>query len=178
MRGNDSAAVTFHGFLPAANRLTGPEAPLAKRMALLLPVVLGTYAAAYLGIAAGAYEEAARCAAEVAPNGSRLADTETNQRRLAEMKVLVESARALVYAAASAFDAGTAPSLSPYYEAKVAADRAAVGVTAEAMTLGGGTAFARRTALDRYFRDARASMVMGVPDDAALLAIARIQFPK
>lgn len=37
----------------------------------------------------------------------------------------------------------------------LAAGRAAVTVTAEATTLGGGTAFAWRLPLERYFRDAR-----------------------
>jgi alkylation response protein AidB-like acyl-CoA dehydrogenase len=46
------------------------------------------------------------------------------------------------------------------------------------MTLGGGSAFAKRMPFERYFRDARAGMVMGIAHDIAVLNIARSIFPK
>ena len=46
------------------------------------------------------------------------------------------------------------------------------------MTLGGGSAFAKRLPFERYFRDARAGMVMGVAHDIAALNVARSIFPK
>ena len=51
-------------------------------------------------------------------------------------------------------------------------------ITQEAMTLGGGTAFAKRLPFERYFRDARAGMVMGIAHDIALLNVGRLLFPK
>ena len=55
----------------------------------------------------------------------------------------------------------------------MAADETATFITGEAMTLGGGTAFAKRLPFERYFRDARAGMVMGIAHDIAVLNIAR-----
>jgi alkylation response protein AidB-like acyl-CoA dehydrogenase len=46
------------------------------------------------------------------------------------------------------------------------------------MTLGGGAAFAKRLPFERYFRDARAGMVMGIAHDIALLNVGRMLFPK
>ena len=82
-------------------------------------------------------------------------------------KVELERSRALLYAAASAWDAGRVKGPQALFEAKVAADETAVFVTGEAMTIGGGTAYAGRLPFERYFRDARAGMVMGVAHDIA-----------
>jgi alkylation response protein AidB-like acyl-CoA dehydrogenase len=46
------------------------------------------------------------------------------------------------------------------------------------MTLGGGTAFAKRLPFERYFRDARAGMVMGIAHDIALINIGKAMFPR
>ena len=46
------------------------------------------------------------------------------------------------------------------------------------MTLGGGAAFAKKLPFERYFRDARAGMVMGLAHDIVLQSIGRSLFPK
>ena len=66
----------------------------------------------------------------------------------------------------------------PFFEAKVACDQVGAFVTGEAMTLGGGAAFAKRLPFERYFRDARAGLVMGVAHDVAMLNVGRMLFPK
>jgi alkylation response protein AidB-like acyl-CoA dehydrogenase len=50
-------------------------------------------------------------------------------------------------------------------------------VTAEIVSMGGGTAYARRLPFDRYLRDARAGVVMGITNDTVLSNIARMLFP-
>ena len=52
-------------------------------------------------------------------------------------------------------------------QAKVVCSEAAVRITQDVMTIFGGTAFASRLPFERYFRDARAGMVMGMAHDAA-----------
>ena len=66
----------------------------------------------------------------------------------------------------------------PFYEAKVACDQLGAFVTSEAMTLGGGAAFAKRLPFERYFRDARTGLVMGLAPDIALLPLGKLLFPK
>ena len=92
------------------------------------------------------------------------------------MSVQIEAARALLHAAAAMADAGRT-SVLPFLQAKVLCAEVGVRVTAELMTLFGGTAFAARLPFERYFRDARAGLVMGVANDAAYDTIGTLLFP-
>ena len=66
----------------------------------------------------------------------------------------------------------------PYLQAKVSCSEVAVLVTQELMTMFGGTAFAGRLPFERYFRDARAGMIMGLANDDAYQTIYRMLFPE
>jgi alkylation response protein AidB-like acyl-CoA dehydrogenase len=174
MRANASSPMTFNGFLPESRKLNAENKPVD-----FFSVAVGTYAATYLGIAAGCYELLEKYVAETTlADGRRMPEVETIANRVVRAKVGLESARALLYSAASAWDAGRTRGPQALFEAKVAADELATFVTGEAMTLGGGSAFAKRLPFERYFRDARAGMVMGIAHDIAALNIARSIFPK
>ena len=174
MRGNNSSPMTFDGFIPDA-RLLNP----GNERVDFFPVVLGTYAATYLGIAAGCLELlTAYIADSTLADGRRMGDVETIQGRAATCKIEIERSRALLYAACAAFDDGRHGSPQPFFEAKAACDEVGTFVTGEAMTLGGGTAFAKRLPFERYFRDARAGLVMGIAHDVAVLNVGRMMFPE
>jgi alkylation response protein AidB-like acyl-CoA dehydrogenase len=177
MRGNSSSPMIFNGVVPAEHRLgigREKEPVIAKYM---MPLLILTYAAAYLGIASGAYEIACEEGMKRFPSGARRLDAPINQRRFAEMSAQIEAARALLHSAAAMADAGKAPSIVPYIQAKVLCSEAAVRVTQDLMTIFGGTAFAARLPFERYFRDARAGMVMGMANDQAYELIASILYP-
>lgn len=177
MRGNNSSPVMFSGFVPEENRL-GPEHTVQNvTNSFNRPVVALTYAAAYVGIASGAYELACQEITRRFPSGGRRLDSPVNQRRMAEMGTQIEAARALLHAAASAFDQGRAASHLPYLQAKVACSEAGVRVTQDLMTIFGGTAFAARLPFERYFRDARAGLVMGMANDTAYQNMVPMLFP-
>jgi alkylation response protein AidB-like acyl-CoA dehydrogenase len=55
----------------------------------------------------------------------------------------------------------------PVMHSKVFCSETAVQTTQELMTMFGGTAFAGRLPFERYFRDARAGMIMALANDAA-----------
>ncbi len=179
MRGNCSVPMIFNGVVPEAN-LVGIELEehsvpvMTKYMA---PCQILTYGAAYLGIASGAFALACTEGARRSPSGGRRLDNAINQRRMAEMSAQIEAARALLHAAAAMADAGRAPSILPFMQAKVLCAEVGVRVTAELMTLFGGTAFAGRLPFERYLRDARAGLVMGVANDAAYDMIGTLLFP-
>jgi len=179
MRGNNSSPMRFTGFVPEDNRL-GPEHTVQGLTGSFnRPVVALTYAAAYLGIASGAYEIGCEEVTRRFPSGSRRLDRPVNQRRMAEMGTQIEAARALLHAAASSFsfDQGRATSQLPYVQAKVACSEAGVRVTQDLMTIFGGTAFAGWLPFERYFRDARAGLVMGMANDMAYEGMVPIMFP-
>lgn len=174
MRANGSSPMTFNGFLPNERRLNPDNKPVD-----FFSIAVGTYAATYLGIAAGCYELLEKYVGETSlADGRRMPEVETIAARVARAKVELERSRALLYSACSAWDAGRTKGPQALFEAKVASDELATFVTGEAMTLGGGSAYAKRMPFERYFRDARAGMVMGIAHDIAVLNIARSIFPK
>jgi alkylation response protein AidB-like acyl-CoA dehydrogenase len=174
MRANGSSPMTFNGFLPSSRRLNPDNKPVD-----FFSIAVGTYAATYLGIAGGCYDLLEKYVGEsTLADGRRMPEVETIAARIANCKVELERSRALLYSACSAWDAGRTRGPQALFEAKVAADTVATFITGEAMTLGGGTAFAKRLPFERYFRDARAGMVMGIAHDIAVLNIARSIFPK
>ena len=174
MRGNGSSPMTFNGFLPEA-RLINPEGKPAD----FFPVALATYAATYLGIAAGCFDLLKDYVAEsTLADGRRMGEVETIKARVARCQIEIERSRALLYSVCTAFDEGRHGSAQPFFEAKVASDELGAFVTGEAMTLGGGSAFAKRLPFERYFRDARAGMVMGIAHDIAVLNVGSMLFPK
>jgi len=96
---------------------------------------------------------------------------------MAELSVQIEAAQTMLHAAAAAFDRGELRSPLPIFQAKVLCSETAVQVTQELMTMFGGTAFAARLPFERYFRDARAGMIMALPNDATYQNIAALLFP-
>ena len=142
-----------------------------------LPVVTSTYAAVYLGVAAGAFEEAKKFLEYSDEASKPRIDNPVLRHRRAELSVEIERSRALLYSAASAFDREQPTSVLACTQAKFACSETAVHVTNEIMGMGGGGAYARRLPFDRYLRDARAGVVMGITNDTVLANIARMLFP-
>lgn len=167
LRGNESCPVRFEGFVPEANRVGGEHSGMREAGPVFMPFLGLTYAAAYLGIGSGALELAIQEGARSYADGSKRFESPINQRRIAELSTRVEAAQTLLHAAADAVDHGRLPSLLPILQAKVTCSETAVYVTQELMTMFGGTAFAGRLPFERYFRDARAGMIMALPNDAA-----------
>jgi len=179
MRGNSSVPMIFNGVVPEEN-LVGIElkdkgVPVFTKY--MTPCLILTYGAAYLGIASGAFEIAWAEGDKRYPSGARRLDNPINLRRMAEMSAQIEAARALLHAAAAMVDSGRAISILPLLQAKVLCSEAGVRVTADLMTMFGGTAFAGRLPFERYFRDARAGLVMGQANDAAYGTIGTLLFP-
>ncbi len=177
MRGNNSSPVIFNGVVPCAN-LIGAEHTLMREQARkFLPVVTATYAAVYLGVAAGAFDEARKFLEYSDDETKPRIENPVTRHRMAELSIAIERSRALLYSAASAFDHGQPTSILACSQAKVACSETAVHVTSEIMGMGGGSAYARRLPFDRYLRDARAGVVMGITNDVVIGNVARMLFP-
>jgi alkylation response protein AidB-like acyl-CoA dehydrogenase len=177
LRGNASSPMRFSGVVPAENRIGAEHTAMADVGHLFRPFLGLTYAAAYLGIGSGAFEIACREGNRRFPSGSRRLDSPMNQRRMAEMATRIEAAQTLLHAAAAMVDRGELRSPLPIVQAKVFCSETAVYVTQELMTMFGGTAFAGRLPFERYFRDARAGVVMALANDMAYQGIADGLFP-
>ena len=178
LRGNASSPMRFSGIVPDENRIGAEHTAMADVGHLFRPVLGLTYAAAYLGTASGAFEIASQEGNRRFPSGSRRLDNPINQRRMAEMSVRIEAAQTMLHAAASLFDCGELRSPLPVMQAKVLCSETAVWVTQELMTMFGGTAFAGRLPFERYFRDARAGLIMALPNDSTYQTISTLLFPE
>ena len=180
MRGNCSVPMIFNGVVPEENlvgiELKDKSEPVFTKY--MTPCLILTYGAAYLGIASGAFEVACAEGDKRFPSGARRLDNPINQRRMAEMSAEIEAARALLHVAAAMVESGRATSILPLLQAKVRCSEVGVRVTTDLMTMFGGTAFAGRLPFERYFRDARAGMVMGHANDTAYANIGTLLFPE
>lgn len=179
MRGNASVPMIFNGVVPYENllgiELEGEKEPVMQKY--MMPVLILTYGAAYLGTASGAFELACIEGDRRYASGARRLDNPINKRRIAEMSAQIESARAFLHTVASMADDGRAPSLLPYIQAKVICSEVAVRVTQDLMTMFGGTAFSKQLPFERYFRDARAGLIMGMANDLAYEVIGDMLLP-
>ncbi len=97
---------------------------------------------------------------------------------MAEMSAQIEAARALLLSAAAMADSDRATSILPFLQSKVVCSEVGVRVTTDLMTMFGGTAFAGRLPFERYFRDARAGLVMGQANDRAYETIGTLLIPE
>ncbi|MCH7801191.1 MAG: acyl-CoA/acyl-ACP dehydrogenase [Chloroflexi bacterium] len=178
LRGNVSSPVLFSGFVPEENLIGAEHTVMVDAGGLFTPVLGLTYAAAYLGVGSGAFELACDFGNRRYASGSRRLDSPVNQRRMAELSTKIEAAQTMLHAAAATFDNGKLTSMLPILQAKVICSETAVEVTQELMTMFGGTAFAARLPFERYFRDARAGMIMALANDQAYEGIAATLFPR
>lgn len=180
MRGNHSTPVRFDLTVPESARLGASGYGFPLLFAYGLPAFQLGLAAVYLGIAQAAYD-----AAVVALRGRVYSDqrrpkshSEVVQREVAEMKLRIDSVRALLYVVAGSVVSreragenlvdllGEHDLVLALAETKVAATEAAVAVTDTALRMCGGSAYKRGHVIERLFRDARAGAVMGPDNDS------------
>ena len=152
---------------PIVGRMTDPEA-LARCRARTRTAV----AALLVGAARGAREYATRYAIERTAFGRPIAHHQAVAFLIADMATAIESARALVWRAAAAIDAGEDAS----WEAAVALAEAAeqaLFVGPGAVQLLGGHGFMKDHPVEKWMRDIRAlASLAGGRDEAELVAAA------
>ncbi|MGM0876990.1 MAG: acyl-CoA dehydrogenase family protein [Bacillota bacterium] len=129
----------------------------------------GTVAAISTGVARGAFELTKEWAGERVQGGKVLYQHQFTARKLAEMAMKVESSR-LLYLKASyeADNSLPAPTFEPAI-AKLYADRIAIEVAEEAMSVMGARGYIRDHHLEKYMREALGARIYeGTPEVLAL----------
>jgi alkylation response protein AidB-like acyl-CoA dehydrogenase len=126
-------------------------------------------AAISTGIARGAFELARDWCDERVQGGKKLREHQFSARKLAEMSAKVEASRLLYLRAAHLADNELpAPSYEPAV-AKLFADRAAIEVAEDAMSLMGARGYVRDHRMEKYLRDALGTRIYeGTPEVLAL----------
>lgn len=111
-------------------------------------------AAQALGIAQGAYDRALAYVKQREQFGTKIAQFQVTQHKLADMATKIELARLITYKAAWNYDQGRIdPKLTSM--AKMYAARTAVEVADEAVQLLGGYGYMAEYEVERFFRDAK-----------------------
>lgn len=112
-----------------------------------------------VGIAQGAYEEAARYAKERHQFGKPISSFQAIQFMLADMATQIEAARALVMATARMIDAGQGKYAKESAMAKVFASDVAMKVTTDAIQIMGGYGYMKEYPVEKMMRDAKITQI-------------------
>jgi butyryl-CoA dehydrogenase len=128
-------------------------------------------AAQAVGIARAALEDAVAYARERRAFGHALADFQGTQWKLADMATMVEAARLLTLRAATLKDQGR-PYTKEASMAKLFASEAAMAIATQAVQIHGGYGYTREFAVERYFRDAKATEIYEGSSEIQRLVIA------
>jgi alkylation response protein AidB-like acyl-CoA dehydrogenase len=158
IRACPAAELVFDGcVVPAANRL-GDEGDGYRIALSALAEGRISIAAACVGIARSALEQAAAYLQDRRAFGGPLTDQQGLRFMLAEMARDVEAARALTSQAAAAKDRGEPIGVASSL-AKWTASDTAMRVATDAVQLFGGSGYSRETGIERLMRDAKGAQI-------------------
>ena len=175
MRGNASAPMRLNNVTVGPDRaLSEPEKGFEAMLSILPVFQLGNAAIA-VGIAEAAVQATQRhlTASRFEHLDSKLADLPNLRASLAQMRIETDRARAHLVSVLDSLENPGPETQLLVLEVKAAASEAAVQVTDLGMRACGGAAFSKHLGLERFFRDARAAIVMAPTSDQAYDFIGR-----
>jgi alkylation response protein AidB-like acyl-CoA dehydrogenase len=173
IRGSPTREVYFEDAQIPEDRLIGEESQGFAYAMKTLDYSRPTIAAQALGIAQGAFDFAARYAAEREQFGKPIGHFEGIQFMLADMAMAIEAARLLVYRAASLVEAQD-PKMTYFASvAKAFAGDTAMQVTTDAVQILGGYGYMRDYPVERMMRDAKITQIYEGTNQIQRVVIAR-----
>jgi len=173
IRGSPTREVYLDGVELPEDRLIGEDGQGFTYAMRTLDYSRPSIAAQALGIAQGAFDAAARYAAEREQFGKKIAEFQGIQFLLADMAMQLEAARLLVYKAAAACDAQD-PRLTYFAAiAKAHASDTAMQVTTDAVQVLGGYGYMREYGVERMMRDAKITQLYEGTNQIQRVVIAR-----
>jgi alkylation response protein AidB-like acyl-CoA dehydrogenase len=175
MRGNASAPMTLTDVRLGSERALSDPGKGFEAMLGILPVFQLGNAAIAVGIAEAAVQATQKhlTTSRFEHLGSRLADLPNLRANLARMRLETDKARAHLVSVLDSLESPGPETQLLVLEAKAAASETAVQVTDLGMRTCGGAAFSQQVGLERFFRDARAAIVMAPTSDHAYEFIGR-----
>ncbi len=161
IHGSDTRELTFEDVFLPEGRMLGGEGNGFKILMTTFNYTRPAVASQALGIAQGALEASIKYAKERVQFGKPLASFQGLQWMLAEMALGVETARTIVYRAASTIDAEPGSPDIPRISsmAKWYASDVAMKVTTDAVQIFGGYGYSREYPVERMMRDAKITQI-------------------
>ncbi len=167
------ARIEFRGCRIAADALLGPEGEGFKLAMRTLDVFRASVAAAAIGFARRAQEEAVGHARERTMFGGRQADLQLTQATLGDMATAIDGAALLTYRAAWRRDVQRLRTTREAAMAKMAATESAQRVIDSAVQLFGGRGVARGETVERLYREIRALRIYEGATEVQRLIVGR-----
>ena len=172
LHGSRTVQLTFEDMKVPEKNLLGEEGQgLAIALGNLNTGRIGIAAQA-LGIAEGAFHEAARYAMERKQFGKPISAQQGIGFKLADMATAIEASKLLVYHAASLKEAGLTCTKESSM-AKLLASKTAMDVTTEAIQVFGGYGYTEDYPVERYFRDAKVTEIYEGTSEIQRIVIAK-----
>jgi acyl-CoA dehydrogenase len=165
--------IAFEECVIPENSLLGNEGDGLKIALGTLDVLRCTVAAAALGFAQRAMEEAVDYARKRRQFDRPLMDFQGTQFKLADMATDLEAARLLVYQAACAHDSGAVDAKLKSSMAKLFATEAAQRIVDQALQIHGGMGVVVGSMVERLYRDVRALRIYEGTSEIQKIVIAR-----
>jgi len=168
LRGNDSAPITAEDVrVPQTARLGEDGAGFGIMMGVVLPWFNVLAAQVSAGIMEAMVERTAKHAGagKFEHAGSTIADLPTVRAFIARMRIKTDQTKTLNSDTLAAIGGSRPDATLRVLESKAAAGEAAAEVGDLAMRVCGGAAYRKDVGVERLFRDARASLVMGPTTD-------------
>ncbi|MDD5232079.1 MAG: acyl-CoA dehydrogenase family protein [Syntrophales bacterium] len=161
LHGSDTRELVFDNVFVPADRLLGPEGSGFRTLMTTFNFTRPAVGGQALGLAQGALEASIRYARERVQFGKPLSSFQGMQWMLAEMALGVETARSIVYRAASMIDTEPeSPELAKIASmAKWYASDVAMKVTTDAVQVFGGYGYVREYPVERMMRDAKITQI-------------------
>jgi butyryl-CoA dehydrogenase len=159
--------------IPESQILGGKEGGGFANAMMTLDRARPAVAAQALGLAQGALDLAIRYTRERQQFGQAVASFQGVQWMLADMATRIEAARQLIYAAASAIDAGVKNFTKYSAMCKVFGTDVAMEVTTNAVQLFGGYGYCKDYPIEKYMRDAKITQIYEGTNQIQRLVIGR-----
>jgi alkylation response protein AidB-like acyl-CoA dehydrogenase len=173
IRGSPTREVILTDARIPADRLIGREGEGFKIALRTLDHSRPLIGAQALGIAQGAFDAAARYASERRQFGKPIAEFQGVSFMLADMAMLLEASRLLVYKALASCDADDPRMTFTSSVAKCFASDAAMRITTDAVQVLGGYGYVREYPVERLMRDAKITQIYEGTNQIQRVVIAR-----
>lgn len=159
--------------LPRGYMLITDGATMSTVARTILTHANGAMAMTFVGLAQAVYDESLKYARERIQGGVPIFEHKNVRLQLFEMFMKTEAARALVRRVAG-YNTALAPIGSHLHAvaAKVLATRTAFEVASEAVSIFGGNGLSREYVIEKFFRDAKASVIEDGENNALSIAAA------
>jgi alkylation response protein AidB-like acyl-CoA dehydrogenase len=145
--------------LPKQYMLVGDPAMASYMVQTILTGANSGMASLFAGLAQGAYDEALDYAKERVQGGVPIFEHKNIKLKIFDMFVAVEAARAYVRRLSRYNAANQTGSLQHAIAGKILSTETAFKVASEAISIFGGNGLSKEYAIEKIFRDARASMI-------------------